>query len=57
MLKVSERYIVEIDIDDDGHAHMQVIGNKNGSLYQCINTITGPEAIDIYNKLINKEND
>jgi len=56
MLKVSERYIVEIDISDNGEAHMQVIKSESGHLYKCINVITGNEAIELHNKLT-KEND
>ena len=56
MQKVSERYIVEIDISDNGDAHMQVIQNVPGHMYKCIKVITGIEAIELHNKLT-KEND
>lgn len=57
MLKVSDRYIVEIDISDDGSAHMQVLTNERGRLFECVNVITGNEAIELYNKLTKKESE
>ena len=57
MLKVSTSFIVSVDISENDEAVLQVVTNERGSLFKCINTITGQEAIDIYTKLTKKEND
>lgn len=55
MLKVSESYLVSIDISENDEAVIQVVTVERGGNYKCINTITGQEAIDIYTKLTKKE--
>lgn len=55
MLKVSESYLVCIDISEDDEAVMQIIRREPGSPLTVIKTIIGAEAVELHNKLTKKE--
>ena len=57
MLKISESYLVSIDISENDEAVMQVVRHEPGSRFTVIKTIVGTEAADLHNKLTMKEND
>lgn len=57
MLKLSESYLVSIDISEKDEAVMQVIRHQPGSRLTIIKTIVGPEAVTLHEKLTKKEND
>lgn len=62
-----EEYTVSFDVSDDGSVHLAVVLSKTrknfssgGGTYEelkCVNRIVGPQADELYKKLINKRTD
>ena len=55
MLKVSESYIIGIDISPDGDESTLTVAQHVGSRLNLINVFYGQEAENIYNKLTNNK--
>lgn len=54
MLKVSESYIIGVDITGDDESVITVAQNQ-GSKWKYINTVVGKDAEEVYEKLINNK--
>lgn len=50
MIEASETYIIGVDITKDD-ASVLIIARKNGDNLDCIKTLTGKEARDLYSVL------
>jgi hypothetical protein len=53
MLKVSETYVIGVDITNDDESVI-MISRHTGSGLECVNTITGKDAEELYKTLTNK---
>lgn len=54
-LKVSESYIIGIDISDNGDESVLTVSRLNGNKMTVVNTFTGEEAEWMYERLTNQK--
>lgn len=51
-MKISETIMVSIDIAENDDEPVLCVYRNNGTSLTVINTIIGPEAVDIYSNLV-----